>query len=267
MRDPGLDIFQQTLEGLEQGLSVRHIASFDLKCCSIDDQVAAVCDDRRFRNFDQAPVERDGRIVGVLEFSNRGKSGTVVEHMRPLDDSMLVSAAEPLASYVRHAGDSDYRLVLQGISIRGIVTRTDLLKLPVRLFIFGLVTHLEAVMSRIIRRYYPEPELWLPFLTDDRQERVLEKVQKRDKPLLELAEFCDKRTIVHQHFNLSNKFESDLKHVEKLRNTVAHGSSYAETEEELQAFVEYVRVAERWIKDLKERIPPASEDIDQPNQV
>lgn len=267
MRDPGLDILQRTLEGLEQGLSVRHIASFDLHCCSPADDVCAVRDDRRYRLFDQAPVERDGHIVGVYEFAAPGAVGTVAEHMRPLDDSLLVSAAEPLASYVRRAGDSDYRLVVEGISIQGIVTRTDLLKLPVRMFVFGLVTHLEAVMSRIILREFPDSEEFVALLSPSRQERLREKVEtfRQDQmnvPVHELTEFCDKRTIVGKRYKLGKQFDRDLQHIEKLRNAVAHGSSYANTEDELRQFVAYVRAAERWVTYLKEQIPPASEEID-----
>lgn len=267
MRDPGLDSLQRTLEGLEQGLSVRHIASFDLQCCALDDDVDQVCGNPAFQAFDQVPVKDDGRIVGVLEFSKRGSTGIVSEHMRGLDDSLLVSADEPLASYVRDAGHSDYRLVVEGIRIQGIVTRTDLLKLPVRMLVFGLVTHLEAVMARIILSEYPDPERWLALLQPSRQERIQEKARqyRRDHariPEIEWTDFCDKREIVCKCYKLGKSFERDLKHIEKLRNTLAHGSSYADTEADLQKFVQYVRDAERWIGDLKARIPAASERID-----
>lgn len=237
------NIFQTTMIGLETGLHVHHIATLDneLLTCNIDDKVnvETLFAERQFEGIDQVPVRQGKSIVGVITRECQGV-------IHPLDESMLISAQEPITKLIPLIAEHPpYRLVLLGGRIRGIVTRSDLLKLPVRLFVFTLVTHLELLMADIIRTKYPnsQDELqWLQFLNRERQEKVKENQQSRkrgnlDLPLLEFTDFCDKRDIVRKIFSLPSrrKFKDDLEKIEKyLRNPVAHAASYAQNDQEMK---------------------------------
>ena len=105
-------------------------------------------------------------------------------------------------SFVRTADASPYRLVVRETEISGIVTRSDLLKLPVRVLAFAMITHLERVLAEVILEACgPNNELWMKYLNQTRRDRISEKQAKLKSggidPLLlvELTDFCDKRDI------------------------------------------------------------------------
>ncbi len=233
-------IFQTTMMGLETGLQVRHIATFEKEL--------------------QIPVRKGNSIIGVI---SKECTGPIKSCLRTLDEAMLIAAQEPLTQFIPlMAQPPSYRLVLQGGSIRGIVTRSDLLKLPVRLFAFTLVTHLEQLMTDVIRANYPDCQdetQWLTYLTGARQVKVNEKQQdlkqkNYDLPLLECTDFCDKRDIVRKLCSLSSrsKFKDDFEAIEKyLRNTVAHAGSYARNDKEMERFIQLIICTQRWIGELE----------------
>jgi hypothetical protein len=70
--------------------------------------------------------------------------------MRRPDDGLLVASDEPLKRFIPLLVESPYRLVVRGTRIEGIVTNSDVHKLPVRLLAFALVTHLEMTMADVI---------------------------------------------------------------------------------------------------------------------
>lgn len=255
-------IFQTTIMGLETGLQVHHIATLDeeLQTCDIDDEreVATLFAHPQFEDFDQIPVRRDGTIIGVI---TRECKGSIEGSHYRLDESMLISAQEPLTQFIPlMAKRPPYRLVLQGGGIRGIVTRSDLLKLPVRLFAFTLVTHLELLMGEIIHKKYPDHQdkpLWLQYLKEPRQKKSLDKQQNLkqenyDLPLLECTDFCDKRDIVRKICSFSNAFKDDLEKIEThVRNAVAHAASYGRNDQEMEQFIHLIICTQEWISKLE----------------
>lgn len=256
----GSSPFETTLEGFERAFQVRHIATYDVVMCAALEQVHSVF--ARYPDFDQIPVAVDGRIVGVLEARNVERSGSVEQHMRRLDDSILIAADAPLNHFLPLLREAPYyRLVLDGARIRGVVTRSDILKLPVRLFAFGLVTHLEMVMADIIQSLCPHD--WMQHLDAERQAQVTKKeqelqAQRANPDRLELTDFCDKRDIVRQICKLSNRFKDDLVSIERMRNSIAHAGNYAANDQELIAFLKRLDRAQYWIRELYQRNSPVA---------
>lgn len=252
-------IYETTIEGLETGLQVRHIATLEenLYTCQIDDERDLATIFSEPHGFDQLPVRQGKSIVGVVL---RGSTGKIADNLRRLSESNIISAQEPLTNLLPLMIETPYRLVLQGGSIKGIVTRSDLLKLPIRIYVFSLVTHLEILMSDIIRAKYPasqEDTKWLEFLNSERRIRVREKQQKlaqgnRELSLLECTDFCDKRDIVRKICSFPKKFERELYSIERdLRNTVAHAGDYAQNDEQMHRFIDLVQAANTNIKTLQ----------------
>jgi CBS domain-containing protein len=255
---PIADTFELTMHGLEAGLRVQHIAAFDLQTCSVADSGAAILADKSFMDFDQIPVrDNAGRIVGVLNRTDRPVVGNASDTMQQLDDSLLVPAEAPLISFIRLAGAAPYKLVLNENGIRGIVTRSDLLKLPVRLLAFAFVTHLETLMADLIRKKYPPAdECWIDLLSEGRRKKVAEKREalkgsRLEIDLLELTDFCDKRQIVKKIFGLGSDFVGDAQAAEELRNQLAHAATFIENDAEAREFALKIQKAEKWIKKLQ----------------
>jgi hypothetical protein len=244
-----------TMSGLEAGLRVRHVAALELSDCESSDDTDQVLSNPALTDFDRIPVRRNGRIVGVLERNSEMGRGRCDQYMKPLDESMLISADEPLTNLLPLLKESTYRLVLEGSQIRGIVTRSDILKLPVRLVAFALITHLEMIMAETIQTRCPSQDLWLRHLSAARQQKVntkfvMYKGENLHLPLLEFTDFCDKRVILKSLLNLGNDFHNDLIGVEELRNTLAHAGGYAQDGNKLNEFLDRLRFTQKWIDYL-----------------
>jgi len=118
--------------------------------------------------------------------------------------------------------------------VSGIITKGDLQKAPVRMWLFGVLSLLEMQFLRLIRASYPK-DTWKELLKDDRLENAEEMLLKRKKrneaiDLADCLQFCDKKTILLEcdtlrnglDFPSKNKGEELLKAFEDLRNELAH---------------------------------------------
>ena len=248
-------IFQTTIAGLEDGLQVQHIATFSIVTCSLNDPVNHVLD--AHPGYDRVPVKDEkGCIVAVLERTNGELSEIVKDCMKPLDDSVLVSAEEPLNKFIPSMADEPhYRLVLRGMKIDGIVTRSDLLKLPVRLLVFARVTHLEMLIARIIQANCMNYDDWLRHLSQKEQDDIkkghgeLER-SRDDPPLLELTQLGQKIRILRKILSLDDNTCSRLEEVRHLRNSIAHAKDFAGNEERLCKFMKHLEFADGLIQQM-----------------
>jgi len=252
-------IFHHTLGGLNAGLQVWHIAASPLITCDAQDECANVLARRDLQEFDYIPVTRKGKIIGVLERDKAKSEGTVEEQMRTLEESLLVAAQTPLLWFIRELGNEPYRLVVKDGFIDGIVTRSDLQKLPVRLLTFAYITQLEMLMAQAVRHANLSENQWLDLLNQNRRKKIFKKreilqIQRLDPPLLELTEFSDKAIIVNKLYGFGIDFKHDMKRIKELRNKIAHAATYVDTEQEVQNFVEIIRKMDYWINELSKII-------------
>lgn len=150
---PQLGSVQFTMSGLEKGLQVIHITTpaDELLCCRQDERVEDVLIRSEPKPYDQIPVKEQETIIGLLNKHEcpQGVRGSVKDYMRPLGEQILVSADTSLLEFIQ--SDTLDRLVIKSTKIYGLVTRSDLLKLPASLLGFALVTHIETLMLAIIR--------------------------------------------------------------------------------------------------------------------
>src|SRR5690606_29044313 len=123
---------------------------------------------------------------------------------------------------------------LVGSEASGIITRADLNKPPVRVYLFGLISLLEMHMAHWIRVEYGN-ESWRDRLTAARLESAVMLQEERKKrneeiDLVECLQFCDKRDLVIAHDDLRRRLglgaKSEgrrlLKRAERLRDLLAH---------------------------------------------
>jgi hypothetical protein len=257
--------FKFTMSGLEKGLKVAHITTSSLQGCDIDDNIGDVMNNEQLLPFDLWPVRQNGQIVGAIRRREveYPSSGIVRDCIHHLDESVLISAEMPLLEYI--SIDPLDRLVLQGINICGIVTRSDLLKLPVRLLAFSLVTHIEVLMSNLICISGVQEQAWLTYLPNRRSKDITEKQQKlklkhSDPDMLEHTYFSDKRVILEHLFHsketvihelLREEAIDQLKEINELRNTVAHTGKDIESKDPIQDFIERLRLTQAWINNFQ----------------
>ena len=135
-----------TIEALQAGLTVNLIATARAAfvTCAMNETLAQVIKDNSQNKFDFLPVTEmaDGGIVGLLEITSNRHSATVDrsvgEAMRPLSEENLIGADASILAFVRDADFRKCRLVVSGSQISGLVTLSDLQRLPVRAALLGL---------------------------------------------------------------------------------------------------------------------------------
>lgn len=208
------------------------------------------------RGFDFLPVRdrQSGSIIGLLHTQSIKALGlSVGEAMEPLSGAILIGADAPLLHFVCEADRTPCRLVLDDASISGIVTLSDIQRLPVRTALFSLFIHLEMMLTRTLREL--DPHL-------DPIERLPEKARKRalrwwnrasndriQRDQWSVLEFADKRdlAVAHPAFaEAKDRLYADFTFIQvNLRNPIAHANEWALTREEACN----VAVAARLLRD------------------
>lgn len=146
--------------------------------------------------------------------------------------------------------EQPYRLVVEQTRITGIVTWSDLLKVPVIVLAFSLIAELELAMNRRILKQYAN-DTWVGLLDKDEQKRIRgrQKALEHDNlalPTIELADLWHKAKLLRGMLGAGRDFDAELAKVVKLRNDVDHVKDIVRTEAELKGFVEHLETAEAW---------------------
>jgi CBS domain-containing protein len=258
-----------TLEALQRGLTVDLIATkrSDFVTCAQDESLTAVIERNRHNNFDHLPVleakaattAKDTRIVGLFEIvkfmHSTAISNPVGTVMRPLSEDNLIGADASILNFVRDADIHRCRLIVSGREISGLVSLSDLQRLPVRAALFGLVTHLEILMTNVIRTEFGASLQWMDRLSSGRQQIAKEKIDvaKEADTLVDtllFTQFSDKVVILRKRTSFPwgsrSKFESELAAIQELRDRLAHANEYAHTRDSAVAVCNTVRLIEKW---------------------
>jgi CBS domain-containing protein len=173
-----LDVDQdQTLAQVERGMSVRLIATLENLVTATRDELAPDVLEKKMRlhGFDYLPVRRtaNGPIIGIISadaMRNEGRDRNVAQIYEPLGPDDLISAEASLLHFVWPADQQPRRLVLEGKDIRGIVTLSDIQKLPVRISLFSLFIHFELLLTEYLR-YTLRNKIVLEFVSAVRRQR------------------------------------------------------------------------------------------------
>jgi hypothetical protein len=218
----------------EDGITARAVFE-PLQACPADADAAHMAEILLQRDFDVAGVQErpNGPVIGFV-LRELLQAGTVREHLQTLTAAHLISDATPLASLLSVLKTREHAFVLLGPEVRGIITRADLNKPPVRVYLFGLISLFEMHLTFWVKDSCPG-DSWKKDLTATRIEAAEELLRKREArkeniDLLLCLQFCDKRDLVLQRDDLRGRLGlgskrralAILKHAEKLRDLLAH---------------------------------------------
>jgi hypothetical protein len=218
----------------ESGITARAILEPLLSCPSGANAIefAKILHDR---DFDVAGVQEDpqGHVIGFI-FRDSLQDGIVRNHLNKMTAEHLISDATPLASLLSIFKTKEHVFVLVGQHVGGIITRADLNKPPVRVYLFGLISLLDMHLTYWVKDAYPNDD-WKEKLSDRRlknAEKLLADRQSRKQQtdLVDCLQFCDKRDLLLAHENVRNSLrlgekntaEKRLVQAEKLRDLLAH---------------------------------------------
>lgn len=184
-------------------------------------------------DFDSLGVRQDGFVVGFLTKNSLG-DGPSGQYMQPFGNDQVIEDTTPLAEVVRGLTTSQCLFVSVFGTVAGIVTRSDLQKPPVRMWLFGMITLIEMRITTMIERGAANED-WKTYLSPGRVQKAEQLLAERSRRnqslgLLDCLQFGDKCQVIAKsetlrsltRFNSRRQIEQAAKQVEKLRNSLAH---------------------------------------------
>ncbi|WP_155759979.1 hypothetical protein [Vibrio natriegens] len=101
------------------------------------------------------------------------KDGVIEQYRLDINIDLVISDSTPLASLLNVLQSNDFLFVNHGAKVIGIITKADLNKPPVRVYVFGMLSLFEMHLNSWIRHYYPESS-WQPEIKEKRLNKALE---------------------------------------------------------------------------------------------
>jgi len=206
------------------------LASFDQSQPA--DEVRAFMEQR---GYDVVGLRERGVVTGYVSRTEL-LDGAVGNFRRVFGTNEVLPDSEPLLAAFEALREKRQVFITVLGHVGGIVTRGDLQKAPVRLWLFGLVSLLEMQLLRVVRQRYPA-DAWVKLLTEERCQgtrRVFADRQRRKEEidLSDCLQLGDKATIFmkdRELFALSGfpsrqALEDFFKDIGTLRNGLAHAN-------------------------------------------
>ncbi|MEO8148547.1 MAG: CBS domain-containing protein [Bacteroidia bacterium] len=226
--------------------------------CRLIDECHFVKEALTFRDFDVAGViDNNTKIVGYvtkLELID----GLIETHCKKIESHQLIPDSTPITSLMKILTETPFAFVSVEDEIEGIVTRADINKPIVRIYLFGIISLFELHLYFWINEYHNN-ESWKSCIKEERlksAERIFEKRKGKNEELsiLECLEYCDKRDILSvtrefiERFKFSRgSFERLLNRMEIIRNELAHSQTSITSNLEWDEFYQTISNAEAFL--------------------
>jgi hypothetical protein len=233
-----------------QTVTVREIAE-PLASFERDQPAARIRAFMKQRDFDVVGVREEGMVTGYVVRDGLGE-GVVGDHEIDFENEITLEESAPMLDALEALGSKDWVFIQFLGNHSGIITRGDLQKAPMRMWLFGLISLLEMQLLRCIREAHPN-DTWTEFIGAERlaaarRLHVQRQVRNDAIDLAECLQLADKKTAFARSPRLSEliapqskrtweKFMSD---VENLRNRLAHANDL-----DPNAWTETTRTAEQ----------------------
>lgn len=234
---PHLKQLKSTVSGLRRLFDDRVTARYLAEPFVALDGMADALEVRRFmdqRDFDVIGVRRFGVVVGFAD-RNDLSAGYLSDHLRPFEMRQLVDESVSVIDVLNRLAEVPGVCVEVMGQVSGIITRGDLQKAPVRMWLFALLSLLEMHFLRLLRSHHEDAD-WaglIPTESYRKARRALDRRRKRNEEidLIDCTYFSDKVSAIAKTAPLRAAlgFESEdatmevLNELTRLRNDLAHG--------------------------------------------
>lgn len=174
-----------------------------------------------------------GVIIGYARHTDL-LEGACGEYARDFREGQVISGGSSLSDVIHILTLQEFGFISVLGDVAGYVSRSDINKPVVRMWLFGIITFIEMELMRLIEEFFPD-DSWLSALTDERVERarIMKDERKRRGQhcsLLDCLQLSDKGRILisnEQTFELigmdsRRTAKKVIREVESLRNNLAH---------------------------------------------
>jgi len=184
----------------ERSITLKHIAE-PLRCFASSDSAADALNYMEDQKFDVLGVTSRGVVSGYVQRSIPAR-GKVADYVTPFAQrGDIADENSPLAEVFNLLGPRSRIFVTTRETVTKIVTRGDLQKAPVRMWLFGLVSLIEMHFLRLVRQYEDSEQWWFPLVGRSGLKNargILADRQRRNQQidLADCLEFPQKATIL-----------------------------------------------------------------------
>jgi hypothetical protein len=178
-------------------------------------------------------IRSEGRVVGYVreEDLDGERCGEKMQRFRP---GQVLSGDSTLTDLIQVLTRHSYCFVSVLDGVVGVITRDDMNKPTIRMWLFGIVTIIEMHLTQSIKTIHAD-DAWQSLLTRNRLDKALSlynerRRRKRNCELLDCLQLSDKMHILLQDaefltslgFDTSKSGKRAAKELESLRNNLAH---------------------------------------------
>lgn len=211
------------------------------------------------RDFDVAGVKetKDGPVIGYVKTDEIG-DGELREYIIKIEHGLLISDSTPIADIFTVLNNSNFAFVISGNQVTGIITKADINKPPVRIYLFGAISLLEMHLNLWITHFFQDNS-WVDQIPEGRMETAKgiydqRKGNNQELTLLECLQLCDKRDLLLKSDGFLNEFEfsknsfrSLLNRAERIRNELAHSQNSIISNMDWNKFTETISRTEAFL--------------------
>ncbi len=161
------------------------------------------------REFDDVGVRQDG-LVAAYASRESLTGGTCGDHAQTFPRGRVMPDSAPLFVVIPLLDEMPSIFINVLGHVGGIVTREDVQKPPVRMWLFGIITMLEMAFNRLLEFRFPD-DGWTDQIAPSRlaKARQLQKDRARTGervPLAECLQFSDKGQVLFKHPEIRDLF-------------------------------------------------------------
>jgi hypothetical protein len=178
-------------------------------------------------------IRNDGVNAGYVERQDLDR-GTCSDHMHRFEEAQILPNASHLPEVIDILDEWKYCFITILGSVGAVITRNDLQKPPVRMWLFGMITIVEMYLVRVLEEKFPD-NTWRDELSPSRMKKakiLQEERKRRNNPakLVDCLQFSDKAQILMKDramledsgFQSRKEGVRAIKDLESLRNNLAH---------------------------------------------
>jgi len=186
-----------------------------------------------YHKQDVASIRINGRVQGFVK--QQGLKGEVCgDSMRHYTVDQVIRGTASLSDVIHVLTRHDYCFVDIFGEVTAVITREDINKPQVRMWLFGIVTMIETALTKLIERVFPE-ESWRDVLSAGRLQKTEDIWRERKRrnlhcKLIDCLQLSDKAGILisdkdmlkQMGFETGKQAKKVIKELESLRNHLAH---------------------------------------------
>lgn len=178
-------------------------------------------------------IRKDGVVTGYVQLEDLA-DGNCTDYVNYFDEGVVLHQTSSFRDVIDCLARSKYCFVSVLGSVSAVITRIDIQKPPVRMWLFGMISIVEMHISRTLKAKYQDSS-WQTKLSDDRLRKAqnLQENRKRRNQkisLLDCLQLADKTKILMKDpdmrkdagFESKREAEKAIRDFESLRNSLAH---------------------------------------------